>query len=375
MIHLGFRLAQGPSPAEPEASSFSLEVSATLGGRITAILGPSGAGKTSLLEVIAGLRTRAVGRVVVDDTTFLDSGERLRLRPEERRVGYVPQTPALFPHLDVRGNVRYGLRGSAGSDKLVDETVELLQIGGLMKRCPATLSGGEAQRVALARALVIKPRLLLLDEPLAALDAELKGRILPYLMRIRDESKIPMLYVTHHAGEALALAEEAIVLSAGRVEAQGPAREVLTPKALAPMHGGATFENIVDGVVMETNAEAGTAMLVPTASGPSDSPTGELTLAVPGAAGLRIGDRAAYRVASEDILLLRTKPDGISARNVLRGRVIDVEVLGPNAVVRVETAGLEWRALVTPAAVRELDIQSGGEIWVAIKTQTFERLG
>jgi molybdate transport system ATP-binding protein len=367
MIHLGFRLAQGPS--------FSLEIAATLAGRATAILGPSGAGKTSLLEVIAGLRSHAVGRVVVDETTFLDSRERVRIPPEQRKVGYVPQAPALFPHLDVRGNVRYGLRASMGADRLVDETVQLLEIGPLLTRFPATLSGGEAQRVALARALVTRPRLLLLDEPLAALDAELKARILPYLMRVRDEAKVPMLYVTHHAGEALVLADEAMVVNAGRIEAKGPAREVLTPKALASVHDRATFENIVDGVVMDTNADAGTAMLVPAGSGPSDSPTGELTLAVPGAPDLRIGHRVTYRVASEDILLLRTKPDGISARNVLRGRVLEVESLGRDALVRVETSGFEWRAIVTPAAVRDLDIRSGGEIWMAIKTHTFERLG
>jgi molybdate transport system ATP-binding protein len=375
MIHLGFRLAQGPARGEAEGAAFSLEVAVTFGARVTAILGPSGAGKTSLLEVIAGLRTGAVGRVVVDETTFLDSHERVRMPPEERRVGYVPQSPALFPHLDVEGNVRYGLRRSAGSEKLVNETLELLGIGRLVKRSASTLSGGEAQRVALARALVTRPRILLLDEPLAALDAELKGRILPYLMRVRDEAKIPILYVTHHAGEALALAQEAIVLRAGRVESKGAAREVLTPRALAPVHDGATFENVVDGVVMETNAEAGTAMLVPVGLGPSDSPSGKLALAVPGAPGLRIGDRATYRVASEDILLLRTRPDGISARNVLRAHVLDVEALGRDAVVRVETSGLEWRVVVTPAAVRELEIRAGAELWLAIKTHTFERLG
>jgi molybdate transport system ATP-binding protein len=376
MIHLGFRLAlRPPTKTGPTNPAFTLEVAVTLGGKATAVLGPSGAGKTSLLEVIAGLRKNAVGRVVVDQTTFLDSGERVRLPPERRKVGYVPQEPALFPHLDVRANVRYGLRNAIGADRLVDETIELLEIGPLVARFPRTLSGGEAQRVALARALVTKPRLLLLDEPLAALHSELKERILPYLMRVRDESKIPMLYVTHHAGEALALADEAVVLRAGRVEAKGPAREILTPKVLAPVHGEATFENIVDGVIMETNPEAGTAVLVPVGAGPSDSPTGELTLAVPGSSDLAVGQRATYRVASEDILLLRTKPDGISARNVLRGSVLDIEPSGRDAVVGVETSGLEWRVRLTPAAVRELELDPGREIWIAIKTHTFERLG
>jgi molybdate transport system ATP-binding protein len=386
MIHLGFRLALAPASGngrEASPSSLaagpreptSLEVAVTLGGKATAIVGPSGAGKTSLLEVIAGLRAGATGRVVVDQTTFLDSGRGVRLAPEERGIGYVPQEPALFPHLIVRDNVRYGYREALGAARIVDETIELLGIGPLLERFPRTLSGGEAQRVALARALVTRPRLLLLDEPLAALDAELKGRILPYLMRVRDESKIPMLYVTHHAGEALALADEALVLRAGRVEVKGSAREVLTPRTLSSFHGDATFENVVDGTVIETHPEAGTAMLVPAGSGPTDSPTGELMLAVPGTPDLRVGHRATYRIASEDILLLRSRPDGISARNVLLGRVVDVENLGPDAIVRIETSGLEWRARVTPAAVRDLVIEAGQELWLAIKTHTFERLG
>jgi molybdate transport system ATP-binding protein len=372
MIHLGFRIVTGTASA---ADDFVLEVSLTLGGRVTAILGPSGSGKTSLLEVIAGLRRDAVGRVVVEQTTFLDSGEGRYLPPERRAIGYVPQEPALFPHLNARDNVRYGLRASMGGERLFEETVALLEIGSLMPRFPRTLSGGEAQRVALARALVTRPRLLLLDEPLAALDYELKGRILPYLMRVRDDAKIPMLYVTHHAGEALALADEAIVLRAGRVEAKGPARDILTPRLLSAFHRDATFENVVDGIVIENDLEDGTAILVPTAAGPSDSPTGELTLTVPGAADLRAGQRATFRVASEDILLLRGKLDGISARNVLGCQVLDVETFGADAVVRVETSGLEWRVRVTPAAVRELDIAAGRTLWIAIKTHTFERMG
>src|SRR5258706_11764476 len=236
MIHLGIKLA---------LHSFALEVAVTLGGNATAIFGPSGSGKTSLLEMIAGLRKGAVGRIVVGDVPFLDSSHGVRLAPEERKIGYVPQEPALFPHLSVRDNVRYGLKPSAGSGLLFDETVSMLAIGHLLDRSARTLSGGEAQRVALARALLTKPRLLLLDEPLAALDAELKERVLPYLIPIRDEAGIPMLYVTHHAGEALALADEAIVLRDGRVEAKGPARTVLTPKLLASLPGGPMLENVI----------------------------------------------------------------------------------------------------------------------------------
>ncbi len=377
MIRIAFRLETSAARPANGTNPFSLEVDVATQGNVIAVLGPSGSGKTSLLEVIAGLRQDAVGRVSVDETIFLDSSARVALPPERRRIGYVPQLPSLFPHLDVRDNVRYGVDASATrsgeANRNIDEVVQLFEIGPLLARFPGTLSGGEAQRVALARALVTKPRVLLLDEPLSALDAELKGRVLPYLMRVRDEAKVPMLYVTHHAGEALALADEALVLRNGRVAAEGRARDVLTPLRLASFHGGATFENVVAGVIRETNDQAGTAILAPagTRGASLDGPA----LVVPGASDLVIGRRATYRVGSEDILLLRGKLEGISARNVLRGTVLGIEMLDRDAVVLVTTSGLEWRVRLTKAAILDLAIEPGGELWIAIKTHAFERLG
>jgi molybdate transport system ATP-binding protein len=367
MIDLSIRLALAP---------FTLEVELALGGRVTAVLGPSGSGKTSLLEIIAGLRRHAEGRAALDGVIFLDSERRFHLAPEHRHIGYVPQEPALFPHLDVGENVRYGLRsGSDESNRWVKETLALLEIGELVSRSPRTLSGGEAQRVALARALVTRPRLLLLDEPLAALDAELRHRILPYLMRLRDEAKIPMIYVTHHVGEALALADEAVILRAGRVEATGPVRYVLTPKLVTSVRGDATFENIVHGSVIGVDADDGTATLAPHVAASGDPAPHAKPLSVPGGHGLRAGGNATYRVASEDVLLLRGSPAGISARNVFLARVLGVEKLRTDVLVRLEAGAVEWRALVTPAAVRELEIATGSELFVAIKTHSFERLG
>jgi molybdate transport system ATP-binding protein len=367
MIDLSFRLARPP---------FSLEVELALGGRVTAVLGPSGSGKTSLLEVIAGLRRRAQGRVTLDGAIFLDSERKIELPPERRHIGYVPQEPALFPHLDVAGNVRYGVRApSDTANRRISQTLALLEIGALATRFPRTLSGGEAQRVALARALVTEPRLLLLDEPLAALDAELRDRILPYLIRVRDEAKIPMIYVTHHVGEALILADEAVVLRAGRVQATGPVRNVLTPKLVTAVRGDATFENIVRGVVVDDDRASGTARLAPLSGAAGDAPDVAILLTVPAIEALRSGAEATYRVASEDVLLLRAHPGAISARNVFAARVVGVETLRTDVLIRLQAGVLEWRALVTPAAVRELEIVQGRELFVAIKTHSFARLG
>jgi molybdate transport system ATP-binding protein len=367
MIDLSIRLA---------LQSFTLEVELALAGRVTAVLGPSGCGKTSLLEIIAGLRRRAEGRAMLDGVVFLESERKVHLPPERRQIGYVPQEPALFPHLDVAGNVRYGLRSESDESKRwVAETLELLEIGELVARYPQTLSGGEAQRVALARALVTRPRLLLLDEPLAALDAELRHRILPYLMRVRDEAKIPMIYVTHHVGEALSLADEAVVMRAGRVEATGPVRYVLTPKLVTSVRGDATFENIVHGIVVAVDAAAGTATLEPLLATSGARAAGAPTLTVPCGHGFRPGNHATYRVASEDVLLLRGAPAGISARNVFSARVVGVETLRTDVLIRLEVGGVEWRALVTTAAVRDLAILPEIELFLAIKTHSFERLG
>jgi molybdate transport system ATP-binding protein len=214
-------------------SRFPLRIAARLESRSIAVLGPSGSGKTSLLETIAGLRRRASGRVFIDGEALMDSGANVLLPPERRRVGYVPQDACLFPHLDVRGNVRFGMK--SGREALFDDAVGILEIAPLLERFPATLSGGERQRVALARAIATGPRLLLLDEPLAAVDVELKERILPYLLRVRETLRVPLLYVTHNAGEAEAVAEEALLLREGAVAWHGKASAILARPEVLPL--------------------------------------------------------------------------------------------------------------------------------------------
>lgn len=208
MIQLAFRLRQG---------EFLLDIAESLNAGITALFGPSGAGKTTVLDAIAGLRTPQSGKIAVHDRVLFDAATHVNLPSHARRVGYVPQDVALFPHMDVRRNVLYGRRPG---QKLSLETVAaMLEVGTLLDRRVSDLSGGERQRVALARALMSAPELLLLDEPLAAVDVERRRRILPYLLRVRDELGIPVIYVSHDRVEVDQLADRVVMLDNGRVHA------------------------------------------------------------------------------------------------------------------------------------------------------------
>ncbi len=340
---------------------FALEVEARFASASVAVMGRSGSGKTSLLEALAGLRRGARGRVVVREQVLLDTAAGVDVPPEGRRMGYVPQDSLLFPHLTARENVRFGARPGRGSR--VEEAVALLELEPLLQRYPATLSGGERQRVALARALATDPALLLLDEPLAALDVALKERVLPYLLRIRDEARVPLLYVTHQLGEARVLAQEALLLESGRVRAVGPADAVLAGAARGVL-GLEGEENILEGV-LERPAGGGLRLRVSEGLG----------LWVPEGPELVAGARAAYAVLAEDLLLSVAPLKGVSARNVLEGAVVRVEEVGlRERVLMVEVAGVPLAARVTEAAVGELGLGVGSRVFLVVKTSACRRL-
>jgi molybdate transport system ATP-binding protein len=209
--------------------SFTLEIDAIFDRPITGVFGPSGAGKTSLLDLIAGLRRPIAGSVVMEDAVLFDAGVGLHLPPRLRRIGYVPQDLALFPHLSVRANLLYGhRRRSTENDSFaLLHVAEVMEISALLQRSVTSLSGGEQQRVAFARAILSSPRLLLLDEPMSSLDSRLKTRLIPFLHRIRDEFRIPLIYVTHDANELVALCDEVLVLEGGRLLERGAPDKVL----------------------------------------------------------------------------------------------------------------------------------------------------
>lgn len=340
---------------------FHLRVAATLKADTVAVLGPSGSGKTSLLETIAGLRPKASGRIALGGEVVMDTARGVFLPPERRRVGYVPQDSCLFPHLDVRGNVCFGMARGARAG-IFDEAVAILEIAPLLDRFPATLSGGERQRVALARAIATEPRLLLLDEPLAAVDPLLKGKILPYLLRVRDGLEIPFLYVTHNAGEARAAAREALVLREGTVMFAGAPDEALRSMSLVDPE--ARFDNILSGLLGKPRGIRETGSLL----------VGEAIFAVPAEETARPGAGAVFSVAPEDVLVSTRPLEGISARNVHSGKVISCEASGATAWIRITAGGLEWTARLTRSAAQELGLVPGREVWIAVKTHAFRRL-
>jgi molybdate transport system ATP-binding protein len=309
-------------------ASYTLRVAARLDSGVTAVMGPSGSGKTSLLEAIAGLRRGARGRLALDGQLLLDTANRRSLPPEARRVGYVPQDAGLFPHLTAHANVRFGARADASA---VASAIATLEIDRLLERFPASLSGGEKQRVALARALATRPRLLLLDEPLAALDVGLRERILPYLMRVRDEWKTPVLYVTHNVGEALALSRRMLLLRDGRVEADGAPFELLATPAMASA-AEPGVENLFSGRVRGHDVEGGVTILDLASGQGHDRATRR------GAHARQRGHRA---VRAEDVIVARKAPEGLSARNLFEVRIVALARAGADVTLRCAPPGGE----------------------------------
>ena len=316
---------------------FSLDVQFRAPIGVTALFGRSGSGKTSVINAVAGLLRPDLGQIASDGVVLLDTALGVNLAAHRRRIGYVFQDARLFPHLTVRQNLMFGRwfapRGP-GAD--YDHIVDLLGLGSMLMRRPGTLSGGEKQRVAIGRAILSNPRLLALDEPLAALDEARKAEILPYLERLRDELRLPILYVSHAMSEVARLADTVVLMEAGRVTAAGPTAAILSDPVSA--HGLGLRE--VGAVMVATVAaheEDGLTRL--------DSAAGPLLL--PGVAA-PVGSPLRVRILAQDVMLALKRPEGISALNVMRATVRDVRLgEGPGALVRLDAGGESILARVT----------------------------
>jgi len=351
---------------EHRLADFSLDIHFRAGRGLTALFGRSGAGKTSVVNAIAGLLRPRRGRIVTDGSVLLDTEHGICVPTHRRRVGYVFQEGRFFPHLTVRQNLTFGRwfapareRRAAG----LDDVVDLLGIANLLDRRPGRLSGGEKQRVAIGSALLASPRLLLMDEPLASLDARRKDEILPYLERLRDEARVPIVYVSHSIAEVTRLATTIVLISAGRVHAVGPVQKVMGRAELYPLAG--RFEA---GAVLAARI---------TAHDPRWSLTrlsgefGELTvphLDAPVGTALRV------RIRARDVILAVTRPTDISALNVLAAEVERLVPMEEGAVeVQLRLGGERLLARITRRSGEALGLAAGRKVFAVIKTVAIDR--
>ncbi len=344
---------------------FLLDARFEAGGGLIALFGRSGSGKTSIVNIVAGLVRPDRARVCVDGTALVDTERGIFVPRHRRRIGYVFQEGRLFPHLSVRQNLLYGRRfasrGTTGDE--LERVVALLGIGGLLERRPGRLSGGEKQRVAIGRALLSDPRLLLMDEPLASLDEQRKAEILPYIERLRDESKVPIVYVSHSIPEVARLATTVALMSEGKVAAVGPTSDIMQRLDLFPLTGRSEAGAVIEATVVRHDDTAGLTEL--------SSRAGLWRLRRIGAP---IGARLRLRVRARDVILALSRPIDISALNVLPGVVAGIASRGtPIVEVRVDCNGEALIARLTRHSVEQLDLLPGSPVFAVVKGVAFDR--
>lgn len=352
---------------------FSLDVDLELPDRgVTAIFGPSGSGKTTLLRCIAGLERAQQGQLVLGDQIW--QSQRVFIPAHRRPVGYVFQEASLFPHLNALGNLRYAMKRAGREvqkgffyrlkrgfirpikDSSFHELVSLLDLERLLHRYPHQLSGGERQRVAIARALLIKPRLLLMDEPLASLDAARKNEILPYLEALHRQLTIPILYVSHSMDEIMRLADYLVVLDKGKLKTAGPATDVLTCSDF-PLPQGDEAGVVWEGEVQELDARCNLARVASTA--------GELWVA---GGTLAVGDRVRLRLLASDVSLALRRHEDSSCLNILPAIISDIRTKSGTALVVLDAGGGRLLSSLTLRSVERLKLEPGLRVWAQIKS-------
>jgi len=344
---------------------FTLQTCFQSQGRLTALFGPSGSGKTTLVNIIGGLVRPSEGRVVVKGRVLVDTGHDVFVPKHRRRIGYVFQEARLFPHLNVRRNLLFGRWFTPRRERIADPgvIVELLGIGHLLDRWPATLSGGERQRVAIGRALLSDPQLLLMDEPLASLDEERKAEIYPYIERLRDEGNVPMVLVSHSVPEIARLATSIVVLNDGRVTASGAAAEILRHTKLFAQSGLAEAGALLETRILRHEEAYGLTILQASA--------GTLTVS---RLDQPVGAPVRVRLRARDIMLSLQPPEGLSALNVLPGIITAIaEPAGAGVEVTLDCGGDGIVASLTRKSVERLGLKVGLPVQAVIKSIAFDR--
>ena len=339
-------------------AGFALDVAFEARGGVTALFGRSGSGKTSIINAVAGLLRPDQGRIANGSQVLLDTAQNLNLPPQNRRAGYVFQDARLFPHLNVRQNLLYG-RWFAPKTKGVsfERVVAMLDIGPLLTRRPGTLSGGERQRVAIGRALLANPQILLMDEPLAALDEARKAEILPYIEHLRDATEVPILYVSHSVSEISRLADAVVLLDAGHVLRTGTVAEVFSDPAIASFVGLRDAGSVIVARVAAQDDDGLTQLQ--TSAGPIWLPRINAAIGVP----VRV------RIAAQDVIVARNRPAGLSALNILPATVAALRLGdGPGALVQLRVGEDLLLARITKRSASALGLAVGSPVFAVLKS-------
>ena len=348
-------------------SDFVLEIDQIVAARAAGVFGPSGAGKSSLLEAIAGLRRGVSGRISFAGSVWTDTERGIRVAAEGRGVGFVPQAPLLFPHLSVRQNLSFGARRAQKRKTALtlEEIAELLELTKLLSRLPHELSGGEQKRAALGRALCSAPRLLLLDEPFAGLDLNLRQKLRGLLLRLRDNLDLPMLLVSHEPADIQALCDVALVFDRGRLIRHGEPARVLNDPDVVPLAGSTGVENVLVAQILCHEGDV-TYVLA--------GKSGDPELIVPRCPGA-VGQIAVLSLRAQDVLLATDEPQGLSARNILKGVIEELSAFETGVAVRVRLgSGTVIVAELTDSSQNALKLEVNKSVFLVVKTRSFSVL-
>lgn len=339
-------------------AGFTLDLAFEAGPGVTALFGASGSGKSSVVNAVAGLLRPDTGRITRDGAVLLDTAQGINLPPHRRRIGYVFQDDRLFPHLTVRQNLAFGRWFAPKTTGVsLDRVVEMLDIGPLLTRRPGSLSGGERQRVAIGRALLANPQILLMDEPLAALDEARKAEILPYLEHLRDDTALPILYVSHSVSEITRLAGAVVLIGGGRVLRTGTVAEVFSDPSMVTSLGVRDAGSIISARIAAQDDDGLTKLQ--TSAGPIWLPR----VIAP------IGMQVRVRIAAQDIILSNTRPEGLSALNILTATISALRLgEGPGAIVQLRVGEDLLLARITRRSATALALKVGSPVFAVLKS-------